>query len=294
MPYDGNGLFVPLPPPDYPAVTGTTIRAAQFNNNLADVQQGLSNAITRDGQGRPTADINWAGYNLSNVGNFSADAAAVNGYDVLRSIQDGPMILLGTVAGVDTITASATPAIPAYALGQVFHFLPSGYNTGAVTLNINSLGAKPVVLPEGGVLSYRNLSSSTYCTVRYDGTSFRLVNGFMRPLVFESADNSLVMAFGVASTATAAAFSLPAPGPARLLTAPTTLTLSSNADVLVNRVPSAINTAVTSTTIPANAVTHFIYFVVNTAGLAQGEAVRLLSSLTTGASARLTFTGYTW
>jgi hypothetical protein len=75
MPFNGTGTFVSIAPPDYPAVAGTTIRAAQFNANLTDIFGGFNNCLTRDGQGQPGAHINWAGYNLTNVGTFGAGAA---------------------------------------------------------------------------------------------------------------------------------------------------------------------------------------------------------------------------
>lgn len=75
MPFNGTGTFVSIAPPDYPAVAGTTIRAAQFNANLTDIFDGFNNCLTRDGQGRPGANIDWAGYNLTNVGTFGAGAA---------------------------------------------------------------------------------------------------------------------------------------------------------------------------------------------------------------------------
>jgi len=63
---------------------------------------------------------------------------------VTRDLGDkarGPLNLLGSVSGTNTITASATPTLPAYAAGQRFVFAAAGANTTGVTLNINSLGA---------------------------------------------------------------------------------------------------------------------------------------------------------
>jgi hypothetical protein len=59
-------------------------------------------------------------------------------------------LALGTVAGTNTITAavpvrgSVTMAPTAYATGLRYYFVPAATNTGATTLNIDSLGAKNV------------------------------------------------------------------------------------------------------------------------------------------------------
>lgn len=68
MPYNGVGTFVALPPPDYPAVPGELVKASQHNNNMVDLFGGLSNAVTRDGQSPPTANLPMAGKRFTNVG----------------------------------------------------------------------------------------------------------------------------------------------------------------------------------------------------------------------------------
>src|SRR5690349_11717528 len=49
---------------------------------------------------------------------------------------------LGSVAGTNTVTASMTPTLDAYATGQNYLITPANTNTAAATLNINSVGAK--------------------------------------------------------------------------------------------------------------------------------------------------------
>jgi len=56
----------------------------------------------------------------------------------------GPLHLLTSVSGADTIVGSASPTLTAYAAGQRFVFISAGANTGAVTLNVNSVGAVAV------------------------------------------------------------------------------------------------------------------------------------------------------
>jgi hypothetical protein len=60
---------------------------------------------------------------------------------LLGDLARGPLHLLTSVSGTDTIAGTATPAIAAYAAGQRFVFVAAGTNTGAVTLNVNGVGA---------------------------------------------------------------------------------------------------------------------------------------------------------
>lgn len=57
MPFDGNGIYNPLSPPQFPAVPGTLIRASQYNEQILDMAAALTNCITADGQTQPTGNI---------------------------------------------------------------------------------------------------------------------------------------------------------------------------------------------------------------------------------------------
>ena len=95
----------------------------------------------------------------------------------IRQLRDGKEFppLLSSVSGTDTITASAPAAITAYAAGQRFSFVASATNTGAVTLNINSLGAKDVTKRGTTALVAGDITSGQIVLVEYDGTRFQLV-----------------------------------------------------------------------------------------------------------------------
>lgn len=95
----------------------------------------------------------------------------------IRQLRDGKEFppLLSSVAGTDTITASAPAAITAYAAGQRFSFVASATNTGAVTLNINSLGAKDVTKRGATALSAGDIASGQVVLVEYDGARFQMI-----------------------------------------------------------------------------------------------------------------------
>lgn len=76
MPFDGNGNFSP-PAPQYPAIAGGVILAADWNAVVADLASGLSNAVTRDGQSPARANIPMAGYKITGLGNGVASGEAL-------------------------------------------------------------------------------------------------------------------------------------------------------------------------------------------------------------------------
>lgn len=170
MPYNGSGSFSP-PAASFPAVAATVIESAKYNAVVNDIATGLSTAITKSGETTVTANIPFGGFKLTNVGAATArtDAATI------ATLQDGTGVYVGTVGGtVDVITLTPVPAITAYATGQLFRFLASGANTGAVTVNVSGLGAKAITKNGTTALAASDLAASHLVEITYDGTRFIL------------------------------------------------------------------------------------------------------------------------
>ncbi len=85
--------------------------------------------------------------------------------------------LLSSVAGTDTITAVSTPTTVSYVDGATYQIKPAATNTGAVTLNINTVGAKALVTKAGVALAAGQFDTSAIYIIRYYQTSdqFRLL-----------------------------------------------------------------------------------------------------------------------
>lgn len=64
--------------------------------------------------------------------------------DIVNEAAKGQARVLASVSGTNTITASMSPDLDAYAAGMIIVFTPANNNTGATTLNIDSLGALDV------------------------------------------------------------------------------------------------------------------------------------------------------
>lgn len=146
MPFNGAGVYSP-PGADFPAVAGTLIQSTKFNNIINDIATALSLAILKDGQQVVTANIPMAGFVFTGMG---TGVAARTRSARIGDIQDGDILVLGTVAGTNTITASLSPAITAYTAGMRVFLLPANAVTGAATLNINSVGAIAIKKRVGG------------------------------------------------------------------------------------------------------------------------------------------------
>lgn len=171
MPRNGSGTYTL--PAGNPVVTGTVISSTWANNTLSDIGTALTQSVAKDGQTTPTANLPLGGFKLTNV------AAATTLTDYLRADQgqNSSLQWLTSVSGTDTITGSPAIAPSAYADGQTFRFIAVGANTGAVTINVSSLGAKSIKKRQSGgkvALAAADIVSGLEYSITYDGTDFVL------------------------------------------------------------------------------------------------------------------------
>ena len=86
---------------------------------------------------------------------------------------------LSAVAGTNTITATSDTAVVsavlAYARPKGFYLVPANTNTGAVTINIDSVGAAAIVDLDGNALTSGTLVAGRLYQILYTGSNFRLV-----------------------------------------------------------------------------------------------------------------------
>ncbi|PQO47366.1 LamG domain-containing protein [Blastopirellula marina] len=98
-------------------------------------------------------------------------ASIARSSDLLTTQNDAPT-WLGTITGTNTLTGTATPTRTSYTAGMRFAFIAQFSNTGAVTLNIDGIGAVALVGPDGEALSAGDILIGGIVEVRYDGTQF--------------------------------------------------------------------------------------------------------------------------
>lgn len=87
----------------------------------------------------------------------------------------GAVSVTGTDGGaVNAYTLTPANPLPAYSARLTALFAPTVTNTGAVTLNISTLGAKAVLTVAGAALVGGDLTAGRIYSVIYDGTQFKL------------------------------------------------------------------------------------------------------------------------
>ncbi len=161
---------------------------------------GPFSASSADTLTNKTIDADGTGNALSNIDVANCIAASsaegIAGTDntkiltsliVATAINQGGFSKAGTVVGVDTITAVLTPAIASYGVGLKFWFIAAGANTGAVTVNLNSVGALALKKNGGSALVAGDIvGAGAIVECAYDGTDLELVNA--GPFSASSAD----------------------------------------------------------------------------------------------------------
>ena len=92
----------------------------------------------------------------------------------MKTIADWRDFLGGakTTVGTDTITLTSGLSITAYAAGQMFVAKLGGTNTGAATINIDSVGAVAVEI-NGAAVAAGDFTSGKYVLFVYDGVAFQ-------------------------------------------------------------------------------------------------------------------------
>ncbi|MDX1114793.1 hypothetical protein GOL31_23615 [Sinorhizobium medicae] len=103
------------------------------------------------------------------------------------------------------LTYAQAPA--AYVKGEYYRFFVDRANTGAATLNVNALGAKAIIMPDGSALTANQIKDDRAIEVVYNGTAFVLAGYVDQNLKFgDVSANTLTLtaALPIASGGTAA------------------------------------------------------------------------------------------
>jgi hypothetical protein len=97
-------------------------------------------------------------------------------YPTTAQVQDGALLWGGTAGGTaDALTITLTPAITAYATGQVFRFIAASTNaTAATSININGVGVKTIKRQNAVAIQAGDILAGAVIEVAYNGTDFLL------------------------------------------------------------------------------------------------------------------------
>jgi hypothetical protein len=181
--FDGNGS--PLSGGLlYTYAAGTTTPVTTYTSRSGAANN--TNPIVLDAAGRTPAEIWLDGGVLYKFVLKTSAFVQVGSYDNIPAVNDPTTTNnLITVAGTNSLTGLATPPLEGYTAGAQYSFIAQNTNTGAVTIDIDSLGVKAVTQTGGTALVAGSIVGGAMVLVEYDGTQFQLLNpnSFINPII---------------------------------------------------------------------------------------------------------------
>ena len=160
----------------YTYVAGTTTPIATYTTSAGTVAN--TNPIILDSGGRTTNEIWQAIGTAVKYVLYTSTSTLIGTYDNVPSINDPYNInnQLGSVAGTNAITATASPTLTAYVTGAIYSFIAVNTNTAAATLSIDGLPAKSITINGTAASKAGNIQAGKVTLVTYDGVTFQLLN----------------------------------------------------------------------------------------------------------------------
>ena len=181
MPFNGSGTFIRNQDWTADKDSGSPnniISATKMDNEDDNFKGGFEACLTRSGENSPTSDLPMNNKKHTSV----ADATALTNYASAGQVQGNKTVFGGTSLGTDTVTFTLTPTLAAYVTGQVLSFVAGGTNTGAVTVNADSVGAK-AVQKNGAALVAADITLNDIVLMEYDGTQFQMLSPARTPVL---------------------------------------------------------------------------------------------------------------
>lgn len=157
----------------YTYAAGTTYPLATYTSSSGTVNN--TNPVILDSRGEANVWLAYAAYKFKLTTATDVEIWTVD--NVTNGETFGTSQWLTSVSGANNITATLSSAnFVAYAAGQLFSFKAASTNTGAVTLNVNSLGVKQVTKAGSTALVANDIITGQVITVVYDGSRFQICN----------------------------------------------------------------------------------------------------------------------
>jgi hypothetical protein len=151
---------------------GIDILSTRMDEEDDNFEAGINACLTKDGSNSPSANLPMGGMVHTGVGTGTER----DSYASIAQVQDGKFKYNSAFNNLNAYTLVLSPAPTGYAAGQQFNFKPANSNSGATTLNVNSLGPKNVY-SNGAPCAGGEIVGGRIYSVIYDGTQFQLVSG---------------------------------------------------------------------------------------------------------------------
>ena len=159
----------------YTYAAGTTTNAVTYTSNTGLTNN--TNPIVLDSAGRTPAEIWLTGGSFYKFVLKDSALVQIGSYDNIPAVNDVTTVNnLLTVTGTNTLTALGVPTIQAYTTGAQYTFVAQNNNTGAVTIDIDTLGVKSITKFGATPLNAGDLIAGAVSIIEYDGTRFQLIN----------------------------------------------------------------------------------------------------------------------
>ena len=167
MPWNGSGTFV-LDPSFSPEVDGTTIEAGRYNGLTSDIAAGITNALTKDGQNVPTANLPMGSRKLTGL---AAGAAAGDSVRFEQANVIGETTVTGSASLADIFAAPTArvlfdgtgitvTAFPASSLGTWKLVRFNGVNTLVNSASLSLSGGGNITTASGDVALVLSVGSN--------------------------------------------------------------------------------------------------------------------------------------
>lgn len=192
MAFNGAGLFVRLYNWVSDAAAAINITASRMDGEMDGFAAGLSNCITRDGQGKPSAAIDWNGQNLSNVNGLTTTGNTTLGDATTDTLNVGNGGLFKDAAGNTGFGGAANAGYRVDVSGTIRsaggETSAAGYGVRVLNATANGGGSLTAGAGAGGGLS-----------ITSDGGSLRLNTNSADRVVIDVSGNA---ATGIDNTQT--------------------------------------------------------------------------------------------
>jgi hypothetical protein len=183
----------------YSYTAGTTTPATTWTTNAGTVAN--TNPIVLDSAGRTPNEIWIAGGVDYKFILKTSTGVTVGTYDNIPSLNDFTAFNnLTTVTGTNSLIGTSVPPFTAYTTGMTISFIPVATNTGAVTLDLDGLGAKNVYFDASTPLNAGAIAVGKIATLEYDGTRFQMTNSFVTGQIPDGAITTAKLADNAVTT----------------------------------------------------------------------------------------------
>jgi hypothetical protein len=157
----------------YVYTAGTTTPATTWTTSAGTVAN--TNPIVMNAAGRTPFEI-WLNSGVTyKFALYTSTNVLIGTYDNIPAIDD-PTVFnnLITVTGTNALIGTSVPPYTSYVAGMTLSFLPVATNTGAVTIDLDGLGAKNLFVGSATPMVGGELVAGRIAQIEYDGTRFQL------------------------------------------------------------------------------------------------------------------------